>query len=192
MKKIILPLTLAAMCACTSRKDNANPLPAAFQAALFDSVDSAELRTQYEAARSEWDAAIAFLQRPDLMELPLGRHDLTESGTYANIQEYDTNPAVQGKYEAHRAYVDIQVVLAGEEIIYVCDLADGREISMPYDPEKDCAFFFHAVKAREVKVSPECFVILFPNDGHMPGRPVDGKSCHVRKIVVKVPFVNHE
>ncbi|MBQ3723641.1 MAG: YhcH/YjgK/YiaL family protein [Bacteroidales bacterium] len=192
MKKILLPLTLAALCTCNTEKSGTNPFYDAFDAALFDGVDSEELRTQYEAARGEWDAALAFLQRSDLMTLPLGRHELTETGTYANIQEYDTDPAVQGKFEAHRAYVDIQVVLAGEEIIYVCDLADGREISMPYDAEKDCELFFHAVKAREVKVSPDCYVILFPNDGHMPGRPVDGTPCHVRKIVVKVPYVNHE
>ena len=39
------------------------------------------------------------------------------------------------------------------------------------------------------EANKENYVILFPNDAHMPCMHVDGNRSHIRKIVVKVPMV---
>ena len=53
-------------------------------------TDAKQLAAQIQANPAEWAAAAAFLSRPDLDTLALGRYELTDNGTYANIQEYDT------------------------------------------------------------------------------------------------------
>ena len=77
--------------------------------------DLKQLECQINANPEEWRAAAEFLTRKDLGSLALGRYDLTSSGTYANVQEYDTKDS--SVFEAHRSYVDIQVAIDGQELI---------------------------------------------------------------------------
>lgn len=161
----------------------------ALGAKLFEGVDKAEFQRQYLANKAEWDAAFKFLQRTDLADLPLGRIDLTEN-TYANVQEYTPDVTKQGKYEYHRKYIDIQYLVSGAENIYVCPLADCREKDGEYSADKDCGFYWHSVAAEGVPVSPAQYVILFPDDAHMPCRPLEGAAGPVKKIVVKVPVAD--
>lgn len=164
-----------------------NPFLEEIGTRLDKSVDKAELQRQFLANKAEWDAAYKFLQRTDLADLPLGRIDLTGNGTYANVQEYTPDATKQGKYEYHRKYIDIQYIVSGSEIIYVCPLSDCREKVDDFDPAKDCGFYWHSVAAKSVPVSAGHYVILFPNDAHMPCRPADGVNVPVKKVVVKVP-----
>lgn len=189
MKRLILlSLVLVASCARDKMDEGMRrafePLPAV----LSEEVDFEELATQYELAHEEWDAAVSFLSREDLDTLPPGRYELTEGGTYANIQEYGIDPDKQGKYEAHRKYIDIQYLQKGKEIVYISKLADCRERVKEYTEEKDAELYFLSINAKEVEISPERFVILFPDDAHMPGRPSLDYSGPIRKIVVKVRY----
>ena len=61
--------------------------------------------------------AYAFLARPDLCDLPLGRNEIDGDEVYANVLEYDTVPAAEKELEAHHDYYDVQYVASGEEML---------------------------------------------------------------------------
>ena len=154
---------------------------------LSPAIDKAELEAQVSANPRQWEAAVEFLKNNDLMTLASGRHEITDDGVYANVQEYESK--IESSYEAHREYVDIQCVVSGEEYIYVADIADVNEPQGEFDVKKDIQFFRSADNSRKVLTDKDNYVILFPKDAHQPCMAIDGKPGHIRKIVVKVPYV---
>ena len=151
---------------------------------VSEDTDAQQLAASIKANPAEWKAAADFLSRQDLGSLPLGRYDLTPAGTYANIQEYDTRSV--GKYEAHRAYADVQVVLSGEEYIFFAPLDALQDRLTDFDEEKDIEFFASASSERAVLADRTHWVILFPSDAHNPCMSRGESPVHVRKVVVKV------
>ena len=150
-------------------------------------TDANQLALQIKANPAQWKAAADFLSRSDLDTLALGRYELTPEGTYANTQEYETKDS--SKYEAHRAYIDIQVVLSGREQIFVSPLKDLSGCLQEYDTEKDIEFWALSSASRAVPADSSHWVILFPSDAHMPCMTLEEPSF-IRKVVVKVPYKN--
>jgi biofilm protein TabA len=125
-----------------------------------------------------------FLEKTDLATMPLGRHDLEGDAVYALVQKASSRTPAEGKFEAHRKYIDIQFLVSGEEIIQVAPL-ESLQIMTPYEDTKDIAFYSHPNKFDRIVMHPGCFAVLFPEDGHMP-------LCHsggpheLFKVVIKV------
>lgn len=151
---------------------------------VSEETDAVQLAESIKASPEEWKAAARFLCRPDLDTLALGRYELTPAGTYANIQEYDTREI--GKYEVHREYADIQVVLSGEEHIFIAPLDALQNRLADFDEEKDIEFFASASRERAALANRAHWVILFPSDAHNPCMSIGESPVHVRKVVVKV------
>lgn len=61
------------------------------------------------------------------------------------VQGYETHDADPDKLEIHRKYVDIQLLLSGEESI-VCRSVAGLKETVPYNAEKDIAFYRLAIE----------------------------------------------
>ena len=92
----------------------------------FDLLDS-----QIAANPEQWKAVYDFIKGNDLASLSLGRHDIVEGGAYANVSEYDTRADIP--FEAHRDYIDVQIIVEGEENICVASLSDAIDCTMEYD-----------------------------------------------------------
>ena len=175
---IMLSSLLLASCAGNQVERQWAALP------VSEETDAGQLAECIKTSPEEWKAAADFLSREDLSSLPLGRYDLTPAGTYANIQEYDTRSV--GKYEAHRAYADVQVVLSGEEYIFIAPLDALQDRLTDFDEEKDIEFFASTSSERAVLADRTHWVILFPSDAHNPCMSRGESPVHVRKVVVKV------
>lgn len=63
-----------------------------------------------------------------------GKH--TFPGGYLMRQEGQTKSLREGSYEAHRTYIDVQLLTEGQEIILWDRLENMTEIT-PYDPQTD-------------------------------------------------------
>ena len=114
----------------------------------------------------------------------VGKYDL-ENGVYVSVQEYTTKARSEAKYEAHKKFIDIQMILSGKELIAVSPIKK-MTISDEYNEEKDFMLFHHNDECTDYVLEAGEFLILYPQDVHMPGVCVNEKSP-VRKIVVKVP-----
>lgn len=152
-------------------------------APLSPATDFTQLSKQIKANPDEWAAAVKFLNESDLANIALGRHDITDN-TYANVQEYSSK--TEGIYEAHRKYIDVQVVISGEENIFVAPLDKAFDETKEYDAMSDCVLFADAKDAAAVIANPDNWVILFPNEAHKPGMAIS-TPAPIRKVVVKIP-----
>jgi YhcH/YjgK/YiaL family protein len=130
------------------------------------------------------EAGFQFLERDDLATLPLGRHDIVGDSVYVILQKPRTRPPSEGKFEAHQNYIDIQCLIAGEEVIGITPV-ENLKVTTPYDPAKDIAFYAVPEKFGKIPLNPGQFTVLFPADGHLPLCPA-GNPMEIHKAVVKV------
>jgi YhcH/YjgK/YiaL family protein len=131
------------------------------------------------------EKAFAFLKGTDLGSLAEGRIEIDGARVYALVQSYESLPVEAAKFEAHKKYLDIQFVLAGEEIIGWAPLPRMVETT-PYNEAKDV---FNGKVPLEgmsrVQLSAGELAVLYPSDAHAPKIAV-GQPGQVKKIVVKV------
>jgi biofilm protein TabA len=107
-------------------------------------------------------------------------------GVFAIEQVYETKPRPEGFFESHRKYIDVQVIVEGEELMEVIDVARIR-VRDAYNPERDLITYHDTDAASLVKVFAGDTTIFFPMDVHMPTLRVRTDFALVRKTVVKVP-----
>ena len=115
--------------------------------------------------------------------LEVGRYELDGDRLFALVQEYDTAPATDKRFESHRLHVDIQYVVTGRERIL--HAAAGLEVETPYVEDKDVTFYRDPVASTSLLLLPGDFAIFFRGDGHKPGCMAGGRET-VKKVVVKV------
>jgi biofilm protein TabA len=146
-------------------------------------VDSIENARMYEGLAAGVHTAFQALRAGRVGGLPDGRHEIEGDRVFVLMQSYTTRPEAEGRLEAHRKYLDIQVVLEGREVAYWAPL-EGLEADGAYSDEKDVGFFKGS--AQGVLPIPAGFFALFlPQDAHKP-QCVWGAPGRVRKAVFKV------
>jgi YhcH/YjgK/YiaL family protein len=99
------------------------------------------------------------------------------------VARYKTKPRPEGRWEAHRKYIDIQFLAAGKELIGVT-AADKLTITDAYNEESDIMFFGDS-EGDFITLTEDKFVLLFPQDAHMPCITANTPS-DVIKVVVKI------
>jgi biofilm protein TabA len=88
--------------------------------------------------------------------------------------------------EGHLKHIDIQYLIEGEEVIEIYSI-DEVELVQEYDTEKDYALYKPVKEGRKVILRPYEFLILYPNDLHIPGL-ASGNPQEVKKVVIKIPY----
>ena len=127
--------------------------------------------------------ALTFINDVDSSAFYPHKEEIQGSKVFASFHDTTTKPAEGRYFEAHRTYIDVQFIVSGEEVIRVTDVSPLTE-TVPYDAERDIAFYKQA-PGNDMHLRPGDFVILFPEDAHLPLIPV-GAPGPVRKVVVKV------
>jgi YhcH/YjgK/YiaL family protein len=128
---------------------------------------------------------LEFLRRPGLTDIPDGRIEIDGEHVFAIMQRYDTSPVDNPRFEYHRAYIDIQCILAGREVIGWTP-AGQISITEEYNPDKDIAFGT-ALSGTWTPVLLQAgeTAVFYPEDAHAPKLAAVAPSP-VMKIVVKV------
>jgi biofilm protein TabA len=124
---------------------------------------------------------LRFLAETDLRSLAAGRHEIDGDTLFALVSDYAPKALAQGKWEAHRRYLDLQYVASGVERFGIAPI--GHLQAGDYIPEKDITWL--SGSGDFVTLSAGQFVIVWPGDAHMPGLDA-GIPGQVRKIVVKI------
>jgi biofilm protein TabA len=134
--------------------------------------------------------ALEFLRQVRGADLPDGRIEIDGDRVFALVQSYETagagDPVI---LEAHRKYIDVQYVVAGQEVIGWA-LTDHVPVTVDYEEAKEA--WFGAIPASSttfVHLTAGEVAIFHPTDGHAP-RLAAGTSSAVKKIVVKVAVEN--
>lgn len=127
----------------------------------------------------------AKLKALDLVNLPLGWQDL-EDGVRMNVMEFETSPPDGKKAELHRKFIDIQLLISGEEMIeYGLSYPDLTQYDA-YREEDDYQLTAEIENKNTVILSPNMFAIFLPYEPHKPGNSLNSDKL-LKKLVVKVP-----
>jgi biofilm protein TabA len=146
-------------------------------------VDTLANASRYRGITPLLDRGLDEMRR--LAENPLvdGRHELAGQKLAAIFSSYQTEEPEKKPFEAHRRFIDIQVVLQGQETLYWAPLL-SLEPRGAYSEADDIAFFAGPAGVA-VPLEPGWFTIQFPQDAHKPGC-LRGSPSPVRKLVIKV------
>lgn len=128
-------------------------------------------------------SAVEYLMNLSDDQLSCGKHEVREDFFYS-VQEYETKMTEQCKLESHRKFVDIQIMIDGEERMDIADIS-RLTIDEAYSEEKDVMFW--EIPSRMVTTTlrkGDC-IILYPENAHR-GAANFNQSVHVKKIVGKV------
>lgn len=109
-----------------------------------------------------------------------------DHGMFALEQSYFAKPPLQGRWEAHREYVDIQVIVAGRELMGLTDTGE-LTIDEDFTPGRDLMFFHAFDNGSTFVAETGAVAVFFPIDAHKPSLAAGPQGELVRKTVVKVP-----
>ncbi len=127
-------------------------------------------------------AAVDYVSATDFSAIADGRYDIDGDSIFALVQRYVSKPRSEGRWEAHRKYIDLQLVVSGaEQIGYV---SIDQLTAEPYDDERDLTWLA-GTAGQWITVPAGHFMLLWPGDAHMPQIQV-GSSMDVMKVVVKI------
>ena len=127
------------------------------------------------------DTAIRFLQENDLTKLAMGKNVIDGDAVYVNRFDYDTAP--NPITEAHIRYIDIHIVLEGEEVVGVADVSVLQKVERK-EEEDYIGYSGHFQSFNTLR--PGDILIVFPEDAHSPKRMSQEVPVHVKKAVMKV------
>lgn len=147
-------------------------------------LDDLKYADKYHRLSKNIATAFEWMKNTDLDSLEAPQV-ITVDGenVFAQIQSYDSMPADESKFEAHRKYIDIHYIRSGQEAILWTPL-HALTPATEHDPENDIRFYKDAPSS-SILLRPGFFGLFFPEDGHKPKCAVDGPEA-IGKIVMKV------
>ena len=146
---------------------------------IYDKLTNAAL---YASADTPLGKALEFAADFD-PETPDGKIEIDGANMYAVLNTYNTNPAEDLSFEAHRKYIDVQLLLSGTEDVDVSQDLDDMEVIQAYSDESDAGLYDTPENWSTIVLSPGSFAVFYPDDAHRPGA---GDGSSVRKLVVKI------
>ena len=127
--------------------------------------------------------AFKYLKNNDFSKMDDGRYDIRGDEIFATVARYKTKAREEGRWEAHRKYIDIQFLAEGCELIGVTS-AGELTVANEYS-EKSDIMFFNDSDGDFCTLAQDRFILLFPQDAHMPCI-TDKTQSDVTKVVVKI------
>lgn len=129
------------------------------------------------------DTSLDFIAKADY-SLPIGVSELGK-GIRAIVSEYPTKRENENGYEAHRRFIDIQYPLKGFEKVRFEPIEHLVE-TKAYDVDNDYLLFSGERVGSDLIIGNGYFLILFPEDGHMPQLCVE-EPITIMKLTLKLP-----
>lgn len=165
--------------------------------ALFGSLET--VRAQLAGGPS-FEKALAYVEealRPGseahkrLLAVACGQTGRVElgGGVFALEQAYVAKPRAEGRWEAHRVYIDVQVIVDGDELMEVTDVS-RLKVAEDHTPEKDILFYEAEAGGSVLRMRAGEVAVFYPVDAHKPSLAAGEPAALVRKTVVKVPFAS--
>lgn len=122
-----------------------------------------------------------YLKSHDLQQMPLGRIDILGDDLFINNSEPECIKAEDQVLEVHRRYIDVHLLLTGEETVGWLPLADCKAEHKPYDADSDYGLYADQ-PSTYFTLRPGMMLLVWPEDPHAP---IIGQG-KIRKAIAKV------
>lgn len=144
-------------------------------------VGSLKNTARIEQMHPRFKAFFDYAKSVNPNEIELGKIELDGDNLFVNNVVLEPKTKEDAALEGHHEYIDIQLVLDGDEEMGWKALEDAEKISQPYDTAKDLVFYDEQPDDY-VSLKPGQFAIFFPEDLHAPGI----SSGKIHKFIAKV------
>lgn len=159
-------------------------------------IDTIANAARYAPLHPLFAPVFAFMRDHDLHALPNGRHaiggddligadqlsgDVYANAVYAIVERVPGRSRADAQLECHRKYIDIQLILAGNDEMGWKPVVDCHHPVADYAADYDIQFFHDAADAW-IMTPAGAFCIFFPEDAHAPLV----STAPIHKIVFKI------
>lgn len=144
-------------------------------------INSAEIKRKV-------DLALGHLQHMNVSEADVGKKVFVNDGFYYSVLKYMTKPEEEAKLESHRKYVDIQIIVKGEELM---DIVDISRLIMKenYNADNDVMFWNVPERMARLTLKAGDYIILYPENAHRGAIKMSEENTEVLKILGKVKII---
>ncbi|MBP3355980.1 MAG: YhcH/YjgK/YiaL family protein [Rikenellaceae bacterium] len=144
-------------------------------------LDSTKNWQLYAAVNPLFGKVFDYLNSVDLNTLEEGKHVVDGDNIFLMINNRDLKKPEDAALEVHNKYIDIQIVIAGEETFGYKDRAECTSPRSEFNTEKDI-LFYDDNPTTYFTLHEGQMAVFFPEDGHAP-MIGNGK---IKKCIVKV------
>lgn len=144
-------------------------------------ADSLKNYKSYLSIAPRLAKAFEFILNNDLASFEDGRHDIDGNEIFAMVSTPDLKLPENAPVETHKKYLDIQLVLSGNERFGWIAADELKNPSAPFDEAKDICFW-EDTPTMYFDLHVGQMAIFLPEDGHAP-MIGEGK---IKKCIVKV------
>lgn len=125
---------------------------------------------------------LALSARPQ--EKTPGHYALRGESVFMNVMQFATQPSEQKRAELHDQFIDIQLLLTGEERILYGVVGAARDCD-EWHREEDYQLCSEIANEQVVTLKPGMFAVFMPGEPHKPGCII-AEPGEIKKVVVKV------
>lgn len=129
--------------------------------------------------------ALDYCRNTDLATLEAGRYNIEGDDMFALVQDPMTQSWDSGYPEFHARYVDVQYLIAGEEIIGYLPANAALVPITNQLIDNDIAFVPQQINETKLVLTPGMYAVFFPGELHRPCRAVK-ENMHIKKVVIKI------
>ena len=149
---------------------------------IIDTLTRAEKNAFYPAVIRK---ALRAVIQQEPHSLPPGKYIVEGDNLFFNVVEGETKPLAEQRPEYHRQYIDIHIVLAGEEMVGAGNKGLNISEDGPFNEAHDIGFCEYISSETLIHLHPEELTVLFPGELHRPMGSL-GAGAPLRKIIVKI------
>ncbi len=145
---------------------------------IIDKIENAKF---YYGLGERIKKGLEYIRNANLESMENGKYEISKDEIFISVQDYYTKPESEGKFEAHKKYIDIQYIISGEEKLGYTNISNCTKLT-DYNESDDIEFL--EGKGSFLNASKGMFLIFTPEDAHMPCISINEKT-YVKKAVVK-------
>ena len=139
---------------------------------------------QYKGISKNLDKAIEYILNEEYKKGIPGKNIIDGDNLYFNYPDCAiTKEVKEGFLEGHKKYIDIHIVISGEENLGYTPHSEVT-VKQEYDSEGDCELYDGELK-NVFHVSADRFIMFFPDEPHMALLKV-GEVKEITKVIFKV------
>lgn len=122
-----------------------------------------------------------FKKHYKVTDFQLGKIEIDSDYFFALGLEYETKSEDVGLWESHRKYLDIHLILEGEEVVNISDISLMNSIK-EYEEDYE---LFSGEKTHSLTLNSGDFLLLFPNEVHKTSIITPKGPSKIKKLVFK-------
>jgi biofilm protein TabA len=151
---------------------------------IYDKIENSD---QYLGLFNNLDTALNYMKNIDISKLIYGKNEIDGDNVFIMLFMYETKDSSDCVYESHKNYIDIQLLIEGDELFRVIPF-NNQDIKEQYNADNDIEFF-KLTEGYNFHLTNGSFVLVMPGELHTPGLLYRKKSI-VKKLVLKIKVID--